>query len=79
MNTPALTELFSSVATLSWRGGWLIVVVAALRVAVRELEWQWLADDVCALQFALRAGSFATAVVRELLALDGAATQEEQG
>ena len=50
-----------------------------LRVAVRELEWQWLADDVCALQFALRAGSFATAVVRELLALDGAAAHEEQG
>ena len=50
-----------------------------LRVAVRELEWQWLADDACVLQFRLRAGSFATAVVRELVALDDAAAHEEQG
>ena len=50
-----------------------------LRVAVRDLEWQWLADDVCAVQFGLRAGSFATSVVRELVALDGAAANEEQG
>lgn len=40
-----------------------------LRVAVRDLTLRWLPGELaCELQFFLRAGSFASAVVRELLA-----------
>lgn len=40
-----------------------------LRVAVRELSLRWLpGESACELQFFLRAGSFASAVVRELVA-----------
>jgi len=35
MSAQSLTELFSAVVTISWRAGWLIVVLAALRLAVR--------------------------------------------
>lgn len=38
----------------------------ALRLIVRELDWQWEADDLL-LGFSLPAGSYATVVVRELL------------
>lgn len=41
-----------------------------LRVAVRELTLRWLpGESACELQFFLRAGSFASAVVRELVAM----------
>lgn len=50
-----------------------------LRVAVRDLAVEWLSDDACALQFTLRAGSFATSVVRELVATDVAGAEEEHG
>jgi len=41
----------------------------ALRLRVRELEWQ-LEDEVLALSFGLPAGAYATAVLREIIALD---------
>lgn len=50
-----------------------------LRVAARELTWRWLAADACELRFALRAGSFATAVVRELVSIASAAADEDHG
>lgn len=39
----------------------------ALRVNVFDLEWQFSADDVLALHFSLPAGSYATAVLREIV------------
>lgn len=42
----------------------------ALRVRVRELRWQW-APRSLRLSFSLRAGSFATAVLAELMRVDG--------
>lgn len=48
-----------------------------LRVAVREFEWAWLDADALQLSFALRAGSFATAVIRELLDSGGEVLEDE--
>ncbi len=45
----------------------------ALRLAPKGLSWTWLADDVLQLRFALPAGSYATAVLRELVVLRDAA------
>ena len=38
----------------------------SLRLPVRGLEWQWLADDALQLSFALPPGAYATVVMREL-------------
>jgi len=40
----------------------------ALRLAVKDLRWRWLADDALELAFELPAGAYATVVVRELAA-----------
>lgn len=39
----------------------------ALRVTVQNLAWQFIAEDILELQFSLPPGSFATAVLRELI------------
>ncbi len=39
----------------------------ALRVMVRDLEWRWLTQTTLELSFSLPPGSFATAVVREMI------------
>lgn len=44
-----------------------------LRMAVRELELDWLDEHSFTLKFFLRSGSFATAVVRELIEIDAPA------
>lgn len=38
----------------------------SLRLPVRELAWEWLAEDALQLRFALPSGSYATAVLAEL-------------
>ncbi|MEQ1529138.1 MAG: tRNA pseudouridine(13) synthase TruD, partial [Methylococcales bacterium] len=38
-----------------------------LRVNVADLHWQFIADDVLQLSFGLPAGSYATAVLREII------------
>ena len=38
-----------------------------LRVAVRDLDWEWLEKDVLELGFGLRAGSYASVLLRELI------------
>jgi len=38
----------------------------ALRCFVKGLRWQWQSNDVLQLSFALTAGCFATALLREL-------------
>ena len=49
----------------------------ALRVAVSDMVWRWLTDDALELSFSLPAGSYATAVLRELVKYrDCSATQE---
>lgn len=42
----------------------------ALRVRVGALTWRWEADDCLVIQFELPAGSYATAVLRELIGTD---------
>jgi len=37
----------------------------ALRLLVEDLQWQWLADDVLQLRFALPRGAYATSVIRQ--------------
>lgn len=49
----------------------------ALRVAVRELRWDWEADDVLRLSFSLPSGSYATALLRELVQAETGASEEE--
>lgn len=39
----------------------------ALQLVVGDLQWQWLQEDVLQLSFELPAGSYATAVIRELI------------
>jgi len=41
----------------------------ALRVNVPDLLWQFVSDDVLVLEFTLPAGSYATAVLREIVQL----------
>lgn len=56
-----------------------------LRAVVRDLSLAWLTPDAppegvsrdCELRFSLRAGSFATVVLRELVTLAGTATEDE--
>ena len=44
----------------------------ALRVRVSELSWEWIGTDVLMVRFSLPAGSYATAVLRELIeGMDG--------
>jgi len=40
-----------------------------LRVNVPDLLWQFVSDDVLVLEFTLPAGSYATAVLREIVQL----------
>ncbi len=42
----------------------------SLRLAVRDLEWEQQGDGAAVLRFWLRSGSFATAVIREILHSD---------
>ena len=42
----------------------------ALRVRPLELRWQWLADDELSLAFQLPAGSYATVLAREIVAVE---------
>lgn len=42
----------------------------ALRLAVRDLQWEFEEDDTLRLSFLLRSGGYATAVLRELIPLD---------
>jgi tRNA pseudouridine13 synthase len=53
----------------------------ALRAPVHDLAWRWIREDGLELAFSLPAGSFATAVLRELLdsadALPDAAPTED--
>lgn len=46
----------------------------ALRVRVQDLDWQWDGSDLI-LRFALPAGSYATAVLRELVSADAGAEE----
>lgn len=49
-----------------------------LRLAVRDLKFEWLEQGTaCRVCFSLRAGSFATAVIREWLDADGAPQEDE--
>ncbi len=49
-----------------------------LRIAVRDLSFQWYADfKVCELCFSLRAGSFATSVLREFLIPEGSQGEDD--
>ena len=41
----------------------------ALRVRVSDLQWHWPSDTVLALEFTLPAGSYATALLREIIGL----------
>ena len=43
-----------------------------LRLAVQALQWQWCEDSLLRLEFALPAGAYATAVIRELANMRGA-------
>jgi len=43
----------------------------ALRVNVPDLSWQFVTDDVLALEFTLPAGSYATALLREIVCIPG--------
>ena len=38
-----------------------------LRLAVSDLSWQWPAEGLLRLTFTLRAGAYATAVIREIV------------
>jgi tRNA pseudouridine13 synthase len=49
----------------------------ALRVAVRELSWTWEADDRLCLGFTLPTGSYATALLRELVRSETEAAEGE--
>lgn len=51
----------------------------ALRVLPQEVRWQWLEQDVLQLGFSLPAGSYATMVVRELVALEQETAPAENG
>jgi tRNA pseudouridine13 synthase len=53
----------------------------ALRVAVRELHWAWEADGRLSLEFTLPTGSYATALLRELVRGGAAAAggEDEEG
>lgn len=48
----------------------------ALRIRVQTLQWQWEHDDLL-LSFALPAGSYATALMRELVVADSGAAEED--
>lgn len=50
----------------------------ALRVRVSDLAWDWQADDSLSLRFALPSGSYATAVLRELIGTDSEAAVLEE-
>lgn len=41
----------------------------SLRLLPQQLEWQWLNTEELKLQFSLRSGSYATAIVREILSV----------
>ncbi len=43
----------------------------ALRVNVPDLSWQFVTDDVLALEFTLPAGSYATALLKEIVCIPG--------
>ena len=59
---------------LEWlRADRLAAMRRPLRMAVRDLELCWHDDDSFSLKFFLRSGSFATAVLRELVEIDSAA------
>lgn len=47
----------------------------ALRLAARELAWEWPEPGMLVLRFALTSGSFATAVLRELVELTGSSAE----
>lgn len=74
---PALLELLRAERLESAR--------RPLRAVVRDLSHTWLGTDGddgaagrdCELRFSLRAGSFATVVLRELVSFAGAATEDE--
>jgi len=52
----------------------------ALRLAVRELAWEWLEPGrCCRVSFFLRSGGFATAVLRECLDADGLPQEDHDG
>ena len=51
----------------------------ALRVRVGELAWNWEADDCLVIHFALPAGSYATALLRELIETDSHGVDVEEG
>jgi len=44
----------------------------ALRVTVKDLEWQWLESGIMQLQFALVSGAYATSVLREIVKAENA-------
>lgn len=48
----------------------------ALRAVPQDLSWQWLESNVLQLNFALPAGSYATALLRELIVLKEMAPEE---
>ncbi|HEY9198053.1 MAG TPA: tRNA pseudouridine(13) synthase TruD [Gammaproteobacteria bacterium] len=48
----------------------------ALRVRVQDLAWNWEAADCLLLHFALSSGSYATAVLREIVSVAGGETED---